>query len=550
MENSSWIVLALVFLLSVLVGAIFRRLGQLSFVGYVLVGIFSKYLFSYLGIEWLKEWSELASVGGVLLLFLIGLEMKISDVGSVGKILLLIFLLQTGLLVVVVYPLMRLMDLDPVSSLLISLSLTFSSTILVVKILSEKKVLSGLIGRLSVGMLLLQDLLAIVLMTILANGSLTVVARGSLIGLVFVILGSKLVLGAFKVLIRSTEEVVLFSLGWCLAIASFFASSWLGLSPEVGGFVAGLTLSSTFENHHIVSKVKPLRDFFVVIFFLALGFQVKVVTFTLLGGIGLGLLLVLLKFGLTLLLTRIFGLANRVAFEVSLGLSSASEFTLILMSGFLISGEVKAVLMVSVISSMIIGSFLLMTSDKLFGFFGRSLPWWGGRSKALGDTEGTIWPSTRFVLLIGGHRMGKSVLSALESQDKELVVLDYDPEVVSKLKAEGIRAYFADISDREVLGEIPFGRIDLVISTIPNSTDNLELVSYINKKKFKVKVVVDAENFEDSEVLYKAGVDYVVFPHFVGGMHLAEILADESSGTLEKYKVRQSKMLAKIYNKS
>lgn len=550
MENSSWIILAPVFLLSVLVGAIFRYLGQLSFVGYVLVGIACKYFFSYLGIEWLSEWSELASVGGVLLLFLIGLEMKISDVGSVGRILLLIFLLQTGLLSMIIYPLMRLIDLNRVSSLLISVSLTFSSTILVVKVLSEKKVLSGLIGRLSVGMLLLQDLLAIMMMTIMANGSLTVAARGSLIGLVFVVLGNKLVLSVFKTLIRSTEEVVLFSLGWCLIIASFFASSWLGLSPEVGGFVAGLTLSSTFENHHIVSKVKPIRDFFVVIFFLALGFQVKLAAFTLLGGIGLGLLLLLLKFGLTFFLTKIFGLANRVAFEVSFGLSSASEFTLILMSSFSISNEVKALLTVSVISSMMIGSFLLMTSDRFFGIFGRSLSWWGGRFKVLEDTEGTIWPVTRFVLLIGGHRMGRSVVAALESQDKELVVLDYDPEVVSKLKAEGIRAYFADISDREVLGEIPFGRIDLVISTIPNSADNLELVSYINRKRFKVKVVVDAENFEDSKILYKAGVDYVVFPHFVGGMHLAEILSDESSGTLERYKVKQSKMLARIYNKS
>lgn len=550
MENSSWIVLALVFLLSVIVGAVFRRLGQLSFVGYVLVGIVCKYFFSYLGIEWLNEWTELASIGGVLLLFLIGLEMKVSDVGSIGKVLVLIFLFQTAFLVMVVYPLMRLMDLAGLSSLLISISLTFSSTVLVVKILSEKKLLGGLIGRLSVGMLLLQDLLAIVLMTILANGSLTVVVRGSLVGLVFAVFGSKLVLSAFKMLVRSTEEVVLFSLGWCLTIASFFASSWLGLSPEVGGFVAGLTLSSTFENHHIVSKVKPLRDFFVVIFFLALGFQIKVVMFTLLGGIGLGILLLLLKFGLTLLLARAFGLANRVAFEVALGLSSASEFTLILLSSFSISDEVRAVLTMAVISSMVIGSFFLMKSDKLFNIFGRGLFWWGGRGTFQGGDLESVWPSSRFVLLIGGHRMGKSVLSALESQDKDLVVLDYDPEVVAKLKSEGVKAYFADISDREVLAEIPFGRIDLVISTIPNSADNLELISYINKKKFKIKVVVDAENFEDSEMLYRAGVDYVVFPHFVGGMHLAEILSGDSPGALERYKLKQAKMLEKIYNNS
>lgn len=551
MGSSSWIILAGIFLLSILVGALFRRFGQLSLVGYILVGFLCNYGFARFNIEWPKEWNELASIGGVLLLFLIGLEMKVSEVSSIGKVLLLVFLIQVGLLGSAIYPLMRLLSLSRETSLVMGVSLSFSSTILVVKILSEKKMLSSLTGRLSVGLLILQDLLSIFLMTLLSNGSLAVLTRGGLIALVLVLVGNKFVLGAFKLLVRSTEEVVLFSLGWCLVMASFFASKWIGLSPEIGGFVAGLTLSSTFENHHIVSKVKTLRDFFIVIFFLSLGFQIRLAAFTVLGGVGLGLLLLLIKFLATMILIKLFGFANRVAFDVALGLSSASEFTLILMSGLEMSTEVRAVLVMAVITSMVLSAFILGKSDKVFQIFGKSFSFWHGASSgSTNESEGSIWPQTRFVLLIGGHRMGKSVLSALESQNREVVVVDYDPEVVSGLKSEGIKAYFADVSDTETLNSIPFGRIDLVISTIPNSFDNLGLIRYLNKGKYKIKVVVDAENLQDATDLYKAGVDYVVFPHFVGGLHLAEILSDESSGTLERYKNKQTKMLAKVFKTS
>ena len=552
MGSSSWVILAGVFLLSILVGSLFRRLGQLSLVGYILVGFLCNYGFSHFNIEWPKEWSELASIGGVLLLFLIGLEMKVSEVSSIGRVLFLVFLIQTVLLGSTIYPLMRLLSLSRETSLVMGISLSFSSTILVVKILSEKKMLSSLTGRLSVGLLILQDLLSIFLMTVLSNGSLTVLARGGLIALVLVLIGNKFVLGAFKLLVRSTEEVVLFSLGWCLVMASFFASKWIGLSPEIGGFIAGLTLSSTFENHHIVSKVKTLRDFFIVIFFLSLGFQIRLATFTVLGGVGLGLLLLLMKFLAIVVLVRLFGFANRVAFDAALGLASASEFTLILMSGLEMSVEVRAVLVMSVITSMVLSAFVLGKSDKVFQLFGKSFSFWHSstNSSSPNESEGSIWPQTRFVLLIGGHRMGKSVLSALESENREVVVVDYDPEVVSSLKSEGIKAYFADVSDTETLNTIPFGRIDLVISTIPNSFDNLGLIRYLNKGKYKIKVVVDAEDFQDATDLYKAGVDYVVFPHFVGGLHLAEILSDESSGTLERYKNKQTKMLSKVFKTS
>ena len=549
--------LVAVFVVAVLVGIVFRYFGLPSIIGHVLAG-FLLGLSGIIGSPSMGTLKELGTLGVTLLLFLVGLEMNWHEIRKVGKEAVFLFLGQFVILSLVysVFGVVAI-SLSPLVALLFSIALTFSSTIVVVKVLSEKKELSSYSGRLSLGVLLLQDIAAILLLVFLPSikEGLDVSGLGGLIfKLASLVLGVS-VLGHFFIsmimrhVIRTAEDLVLFSLAW-FAVVIYFSVSILNLSPEIGGLVAGLSLSTSWGHFQIVSKVRILRDVFLTMFFVLLGFQVGF------GSVDWRLILVLVpmimvvKFLVSHLMARVVGLSGRTAILLSLNMTQVSEFSLVVMAaglalGVWSEGLVKAVTLSGLIS-MAISTILIAVSEKMSIKIARV-------SKLLfafkGKDKQTKIGLSNHVVLFGGDRTGKSVLSFLKLQGERTVVVDFNPQVIKDLKGKGVEVIFADATDPDVLELTNLKEAKLIISTIKNLDDSLALLSDLKNSKITVPIIADAESLNQAKKLYENGASYVIFPHFVSGWHLSQVIKRYSKDktSLDRFKDKQNAVLKEAY---
>jgi len=213
--------------------------------------------------------------------------------------------------------------------------------------------------------------------------------------------------------------------------------------------------------------------------------------------------------------------------------------------GFLSSSNVSLVSLVGLIT-MVVSGYLIIDKEGVF--------------RVLKPVLGFIWKDTSksdplpaelsdHIILFGCHRMGRSVMVHLLKSREKILIVDFDPEVVEKLKNEGANVIYADASDTDVYDQLSLSKAKMVISTLKDIKDNLVMLSEINKRKSKVSIVVDAESVEDAVDLYKAGATYVIFPHFVGGLHLGDLVRKgvREKGDFESYRKYQQEVMAGAY---
>lgn len=547
----------MVFVVAVLFGIGFRFFRLPSLVGQVLAG-FMLGTKLVLGADSLEIMKLLSTLGVTLLLFLVGLEMNWSEVKHSVKTVLRLFVGQTVLLVGL-YSLFGsfILELSLLPAIILSIALTFSSTILVVKTLSEDKELGSLVGNLSLGLLLLQDLLAMVILALIPGfgagfGWLslgTLFFKVAIILLVINVLGHYLVSWLMKTVIKSAEDLILFSLVWFL-MAVYFSTQILGLSPEIGGILAGLSLSTSWGHYQIVSKVKTLRDVFLTVFFVLLGFEVgtEIINWTMVWQL-VGLI-VLGKLAVTGLISLWSGLKRRTAFSLSLNMTQISEFGLIVMSLGLVSnlwgGEVVSAVTVAGLISMVLSTVLMTRAKAIYKYLSKILP-----SLFLpGGRGGETTPLKGHIVLLGGDRTGRSIMSFLKKNGERVLVVDFNPEIVEKLRRRGCEAFFADVADPDVLDITNMTEAKMVISTVKDINDSLSLLAEMSARKIKIPVIVDAESAAQAADLYRAGASYVIFPHFVSGLHLGQLMKkfERDTSTLSRYRARQNEALKEIYD--
>ena len=544
-------------MVAVLVGIVFRYFGLPSIIGHVLAGLVLG-LSGLISAPSVGVMGALGTLGVTLLLFLVGLEMNWNEIKKVGKEALLIFLGQTMLLVMVyvVFGIFAL-NFSVIAATLFAVAMTFSSTIVVVKVLSEKKELNNYSGRLSLGILLLQDLLAIFLLVFLPSlkSGVNWVDLGSLIlkllALVAVVnvIGSFLISVLMKEVIKTAEDLVLFSLAW-FALVIYVSVRVLGLTPEIGGLLAGLCLSTSWGHFQIVSKIRVLRDVFLTMFFVLLGFEVG------LGGVNWVLVLVMIpmimvvKFLVTHMTARMTGLNGRTAILLGLNMTQVSEFSLVVMSVGLANGiwtesVVKAVTL-AVLVSMALSTILISHAGKLslrISKMSKLLFKFGGK-----NIQNKV-EHKNHIVLFGGDRTGKSILSFLNKNGEKTVIVDYNPQIVTELSNKGESVIFADATDPDVLELTNITEAKLVILTMKNISDSLSLLSELKNRQIEVPVIADAESLAQAKELYEAGVAYVIFPHFVSGLHMGQVIKKfgNDKEALKKYRKRQDSVLKETY---
>lgn len=544
--------LTIVICFAAVLAVVFRFFKQPAILAYILTGV----LLGPLGVIKLQSGDVMHSLGQIgvtLLLFMLGLEIRLSKIRSVGKVALITGIGQILFTTVVGFVICIALGFTPLASLYMAMALTFSSTIIIVKLLSDKKDLNSLYGKIAVGVLLVQDFVAIIALILLSGFQrgepLTALGFGLLILKAAVLFGWVIVFSntlmprIINKIAGSSEILFLFSIAWAFSMAAIVSSPFIGFSIEIGGFLAGFALGNSSENFQIVAKVKAVRDFFITIFFVSLGMSLG---FDNISRIWLpaSILAVYVLIGNPIILMCILGFLGyrkRTSFLVGLTVSQISEFSMIVVfMGYKlnhVSNDVVSVITVAGTITFVLSTYMILHGNSLYkklspflGIFER---------KHTHEQVLNIENLTDHIILVGANRMGETILEALLKMEHKVIVVDFDPDVIARLEEKKVNCLYGDISDIEIQEKINIGRARLIVSTVPDVEDNLLLLEAISKLNKKATVVVCALEKANAAILYKAGADYVVLPHLAGGRHLAKMLVDKNHlEIIEEYKAK------------
>jgi len=549
--------LALVISLASILSILFRKLDQPLIVSYLLTGAILS-LFHIVRPEQLAFLRFLPDIGLAFLLFLVGMELDLREFKQLGKHVIWASVTQVFVSSVLLFFVLINFGLQAPAALVTAISLSFSSTILVVKLLLEHKQLSSLHGKLSVGILLLEDLLAILLLMFLAivgEGKqfnllalLAVIAKGAFLIWFSLFAGRKLLPALFKTTAENFELLVLTAIGWCLIFVS--VSSLMGFSIGIGAFLAGISMAQSVYRGVISGKIKPLRDFFIMIFFIDLGIGLSFSQIKDFLPLSFFLLFyacvikpVIFYFVFIWLRFR-----ARTAFQSAIQLSSISEFALIILflitkSG-LINPNFASPLIFAAVFSFVFSSLLITYDRKIYHSF-KPLLKKLERSKTF-SIDFLPSPETQFsdhAVLVGVHHSGSIVLRSLQRFfENNLLAVDFNPDIISSLKDSGVSCVYGDIGDIDILDKLNLKEAKLVISTIRFLPDNLALLDSLEKIQSPAIVIVAAADSKDAVVLYERGAHHVSIPVNLEGTSISRLISDYHDNLRELRRDRERKL--------
>ncbi len=478
---------------------------------------------------------RLSEFGVAFLLFLVGLEMDMRKLKSIGLVSALTGLGQVAFTAVAGFFLTVAMGFSNVEAVYLSLALAFSSTMIVVKLLSDKKELDTLHGRMLVGILLIQDVVAIFALALANNVgsySLDFVAvslfKGSVLFAVAFLAGRFVLQGLFKVIAKSQELLFLVSVSWCFGLAMF--AGVLGYSIAIGAFLAGISLASFKYSFEIISRVRSLRDFFATIFFVSLGMQITLASVreVIIPGIALSAFVLLLNPLVVMLFMSFFGYNRKVSFLSAIGIAQISEFSLILVALGASLGHLsqKVVVLTSVVAliTITLTSYMITYNSQIYGFMSRFLGIFARVSVRRQEVEHFPERFRPRVVLCGQNRIGYSVYSKLKQMGTSFLVVDYNPEIIRELVKERIPCIYGDIGDVDIIERLNLEEIEMLISTVPDINANSLVIKKLKECNRSVIIIVTSDQVEDALRLYQEGADYVIMPHFLGGDHASVLI--------------------------
>jgi len=543
--------ISLTIVIAALIAGILQRLKQPLIIGHIITGlIVGPFLFS--NFQFKEIIDSLSQFGIALLLFIIGLNLSPKVIKEVGKVSLWAGLGQISLTSLAGYGLARLLGFSPIISIYLGIALTFSSTIIIMKLLSDKKDLTKFYSKISIGLLLIQDLLvSVILIGISAfdSGSaswqtIVMTALKGIVVLDLVVLFTIYVLPLLSVsFAKSQEFLFLFSIAWGLGLATLF--HYLGFSMEIGALIAGVALSTSPYHFEISSKLRPLRDFFVVLFFILLGSRITLASVEQYWrqAIILSLFIIIIKPILVMFLTGLMGFKKKVNFQVGLNFSQLSEFSLIfLMAGVAIGHVPENIVSLLTLVSLItiaLSSYLVLFSNKLYPLLSRLI-------FERKDSKHHFATNENYdVVLLGCNRVGYDFLEIFKDLKEKFIIVDYDPEKIKQLTELGVNCRYGDADDNEFLDELNLPNAKMVISSIPDFETNQFIVNKIREENKKTVVMVISHDVDEAIGLYEAGATYVITPHFLGGKY-ASMLISKFGFDIEKFVSEKEKHIKEL----
>lgn len=524
--------IALIFIFTFLVSLIFRILKQPLIISYVFAGI----LLSTLLIkspEAKNIISLFSDLGIAFLLFVVGLELKLKTLREISTPALIIGTLQEFLTVTVGFLITKLIGFSTLSALYLGIALSFSSTIIMVKLITDKGDLEKLYGKLAIGFLIVQDLITILILFFLPIISRSDVSFDPLKIFLGIFLLFSVPIFSIKFLpkvenffTKSEEFLFLFSITFGLGIGSLF--KYLGFGLEAGALTAGVSLSNLISSPEIVSKLKPLRDFFLILFFIFIGSEILIAQLSgfLLPALILSLFVLIGNPLIMLLILGPLGYKSKTSFLLGLTSAQISEFSFILISlGIKLGHLNKEILSLTALIGLItifISTYLFIYGEKIYLGLKPILKIFE-KKKTLQEKEEDKFYE---IILFGCDRIGSYFLDVFKNLTPDFLIVDYNWEKVKKLEKEGYPILYGDASEVEFLNEINFKKTKLVISTIPDYETNLLILEEYKKSNPLGIFLATAYKIEDALDLYKQNTDYIITPHFLGGQYASKIVND------------------------
>jgi Kef-type K+ transport system membrane component KefB len=564
--------IGLAIVIATLFAFIAKALKQPLILAYLLAGLV---IGPEIGFAWVKdkETIELISeIGLILLLFIIGLEIDLKKLLGAGRTLLVTGISQFLLCVAMGIGLAILMGFTPRSDnfdwLYLAVTLALSSTLIVVKLLYDKFELTTLPGRITLGVLVCQDIWAIVFLALQPN--LDDPRFGTLLesfikgaGLVFVTLAiSRYALPrCFSFVAKIPELLLIAALAWCFLVSG--AADWLGLSREMGALIAGVSMSTFPYNIDVIAKVINIRDFFVTLFFVALGMKIPQPTLTIVtAAIGMSLFVLASRLLAVFPVLYLLGNGLRASLISSINLAQMSEFSLVIASLGLalkhISPEFVGTLTFVFAITSVLSTYLIAYNHEIQRQLARLLEKIGFATDGDSAADVADQEEGNSIVFLGCFREASSILHEMESQSKDIngrgvfgqiLVIDFNPLVLQELKRRGIKCLYGDVAHMDTLHHAHIHAAKIVVCTISDAilrgTTNLRLLHQARRLCPNAQVIAAADNISAAIELYEQGADFVYIARLHSARHMAELIARavQNENELKEYRDDEFQLL-------
>lgn len=478
----------------------------------------------------------LAELGIAVLLFLVGLKLDFQLVRTLGPVALVTGLGQVAFTTVFGFLIGLALGLDARTALYVAIALTFSSTIIIVKLLSDKREIDSLHGRIALGFLIVQDIVVVIAMIVLSAigvgggddagfGDVVLVLGYGLAMLGFVALFIRYVANPLvERLSRAPELLVSFAIGWAALLAA--VGHYLGFGKELGGLLAGVSLASTPFREAIAARLSSLRDFLLLFFFIALGsaLDLSLLGAHVSGAIVFSLFVLIGNPLIVLAIMGAMGYRKRTGFLAGLTVAQISEFSLIFVAMGVSLGHVQedALGLVTMVGLVTIAAstYMITYSHQLYAVFEPLLGVFERKGTPREPSEAGAHREDGYkVIVFGLGRFGTAIGMRLKKRGIRVLGVDFNPLAVRRWRELGLDTEFGDATDPEFVAELPLRQAEWIVSTVPIHPTGLShedtrttLIQLTRTSGFRGRVAVASHHPKDTEELFASGADMVLEP--------------------------------------
>lgn len=543
--------MAALLLLCAVVGAVFVRLRQPVLIAYIVVGILVGP--AVLGLVKAHDQVDLlAQIGVTVLLFVVGLKLDMQHVRHIGPVALATGLGQLSFTIVFGFILTLALGKDWLEALYIAVALTFSSTIIIVKLLSDKRELDSLHGRIAVGFLIVQDLAVVLaMMTVSAmratggEGGAWEVLPALLLrlvgmGVLVAVLMRWVLPRVVALMARSQELLLLFAIAWGIGLAAL--GEWIGFSKEAGAFLAGFSLASTPYREAMSARLTGIRDFLLLFFFIDLGAKLDFSTLgaELMPSLWLSVFVLIGNPLIVMAIMGYMGYRKRTGFMAGLTVAQISEFSIVFVAMGIGLGHVGVgVLSLTTLVGLVtitLSTYMILYAQDLYerlapwlSVFERRRPHREIAAETSADHHDGKSPT---VLVLGIGRYGSRLLSQLRGQGVEAVGVDFDPEAARRFAELGLPVVFGDAEDPDFVASLPLARVRWVVSAMPLWDSNRALLHALDAAAYAGRVAMVTRDAAHADAAAQmAGVHLLLQPFDDAADHAARRLIAELNHT-------------------
>ncbi len=555
-----FIELGIIILVAVGVSAVMRVLKQPLIIGYIITGIIvgPYFLNASVGSESVRAFSHL---GIAFLLFIAGLSLSPKLIRSVGKVSVVTGVGQMIFTFIPTYLLSLWFGFSNIASMYIGFAMAFSSTIIIVKLLSDKDNLETMYGRIVLGLLIVQDIAAIIILMAISsfsggfysiNMTLDTILKGIGMLATVTVFSLWILPKLHEKIAKSQEFLLLFSIGWLILISSIFG--YMNFSIEIGALIAGVTLAGSPYAYEIKAKMKSLRDFFLLFFFVLLGSQmmfVNIMEYI----IPIAIFSSLVLFGIPVMIMSLMGFmryTRRNSFLTGIAAAQISEFSFILVAlgvsmghlGDSILSMVTAIGIITFFASTYFiehGNRIYSKISKYLKIFERPGP------RVEGKAAEEPHEHHHEVILFGCNRTGMILMESIKKLKKGFLVVDYNPDTINDLIKKKYHCKYGDANDLELLNSLDFKNTKMIVSTIPDLETNLLILKQARRENKNIIIIAVSHQIDEALKLHESGATYVLMPYFLGAQY-ASTMIERDGIDIKKFleaKTKQIKHLRK-----